>query len=121
MSLKEEQREAAAVEMERTGRADIAQQIRAGEASYYAGTAVNAALSVCDEYEAVEVQECVHDASYWKLGYWDTGRPRFTVYRKKQKPEPTLEELARRAVKAYRSTNLSTAAVIGALAEELDM
>ena len=75
MSLKDEMREVGAVAMERSGRPDIAKEIRAGETSYYVGTAVNAALSVCDEYEEVDL-------------------PSFTVYRKKEKPEPTLLEAA---------------------------
>ena len=62
-----------------------------------------AVLSVCDEYEEVEVQAAVSRRALRLPDnpYWDHDKPSFTVYRKKQKSEPTLEELVRRAVKAW--------------------
>ena len=91
-------------------------------------------LSVCDEYEEVEVEECRGTSGFVCRGdhwlrmpddrYW--GQPRhnpnrYTILRCKQKPEPNVTELARRAVKAFRGgPNIGYCRAMQALAEAVD-
>ena len=105
MKLKDEMREAAAVALEKVGLPETAERMRAGNDNTWAGgKAIEAALSVCDEYEGVEVQDYPLCDGYLRTrdsGYWKPHQPSFTIYRKKQKPEPDVTELARRAVKEW--------------------
>ena len=107
MSLRSDLKEAMVVALERAGYVEHARQVKAelfkAAGDEMLGLAAQAALSVCDEYEEVEVQEC-NNADYLlrrPSTHWDPRKPSFTVYRKKQKPEPDVTELARRAVKAW--------------------
>ena len=123
MSLKDEMREAAAVEMDKRCQIETARAIRSGGNTYYVAIAVNAALSVCDEYEEVEVQVPGTNPNYLRTHgspFWDHDKPSFTVYRKKEKLEPALEELVRRAVKAWREPQSGLGATMTALAEAVD-
>ena len=105
MKLKEEMREAAAVKMDHGLYGSTAHDIRTGASATLGGEAMAAALSVCDEYEEVEMQEVRGTAPHYlrtrDSAFWEPHLPSFTVYRKKEKPEPDVTELARRAVKAW--------------------
>ena len=87
-------------------------------------------LAVIDEYEEVEVN--THRDGDWAYLPCGGRRAKFgnspdyrveTFLRRKQKPKPDLEALARRAVKAWRSGCAFTvpeAAAMEALAEAVD-
>jgi len=116
MSLRGDVKEAMAVAEEEAHSPRTARRIRAedyevgslefgfGLVTREALEVANAALSVCDEYEKLEVQEygsphCLRvHGSLW----WEPQRPSFTVYRKKQKPEPTLLEAGEAALEEMR-------------------
>ncbi len=127
MKLKEEVRGAAAAEMRRQGCPDIAKEIEAGrDGGYLATGAVNAALSVIDEWEELEVS--VHTSGGWAYLPLDGRKaahnadPSYnthTFYRRKPEPTPTVEELARRAVKAWKEQDKKTGPVCDAM-EALD-
>ena len=118
MSLRSELKEAMAVALEKQRYLVNADRVR--EERWGGGgtlVAAQAVLSVCDEYEEVEVQEaCSKDL--WRTrerNTWEPHIPSFTVYRKKQKPEPDVTELARRAVKAWRETHNASEPVCDAM------
>ena len=123
MSLKDEVKEAMAGALEEHKFLSSARSVRDDERKRYPlSVAAQAALSVCDEYEEVGVQAAFSGKALRlrENPYWDYDRPSFTVYRKKQKPEPDVTELARRAVKAWRSPAPVFGAAMEALAEAVD-
>ena len=55
-------------------------------------------LAAIDEYEEVEMQAIKEHPHHWlsaENGYWNPRDPSFTVYRKKQKPEPESVTVSR--------------------------
>ena len=101
MSLRSDLKEAMAVALEKLGYTFEAERVREERWTRIGGlVTAQAALSVCDEYEEVEMQEANSAGNYWRSPdtfYWEPQKPSFTVYRKKQKPEPTLLEAAKMA------------------------
>ena len=104
MSLRSEVKEAMAVALKAHGyriEADWVREEQQGSLGVW--IVAQAALSVCDEYEGVGVQRGSHDPYFLRARgsiCWESGEPSFTVYRKKQKPGPTLLEAAKGALKA---------------------
>ena len=87
-------------------------------------------LAAIDEYEEVEVLPCASRNEQW-LRLTDQGgrlynplqRDTTTILRRKQKPEPDVTELARRAVEArckWGLTSLEMSNTMDALAEAVD-
>ena len=130
MSLRDELKEGMAVAVEAHGGKLTVEAVRdedwAREKHPHAcpGTLAQAkaALSVCDEYEEVEVRPSTCDVLTWfpenSDQYISTDSSCFTILRRKQKPDVT--ELARRAVKAWRSPAPVFGAAMEALAEAVD-
>ena len=123
MSLRSEQKEAMAVALEERRYlvvADLVRREQWGDGG--ALIAAQAVLSVCDEYEEVEVRPSTCDVLTWfpenSDQYISTDSSCFTILRRKQKPDVT--ELARRAVKAWRSPAPVFGAAMEALAEAVD-
>jgi len=96
MSLRDDVKEAMAVALEEHGYTFEAGRVREEEWTEMGGlVAAQAALSVCDKYEPMEVQQSDFPDCLWLRGnpHWMSQRPSFTVYRKKQKPEPETVEV----------------------------
>ena len=106
MSLREEVKEAMAEACKKVSCYGTAAEIRKGLACM--PPAASAALGVIDTYVEVEVvrntssPRVLHDLtgehnplSYAQSYSGRTGDPRITIYIKKEKPAPTVEELAR--------------------------
>ena len=112
MKLKEEVKEAmakAAEEQYPDAGEDIRRETLSSRAPIQ--STARAVLEVIDQYEEVEVR--VHKSGQWAYLPHD-GRPPLyqtspsyktrTIYMRKPEPAPDVEELARRAVKAWRSS-----------------
>ena len=133
MSLRSEQKEAMADAAFKRNSPDTAAAIR--DERWGAGfpcdshmlALAQAALSVCDEYEEVEV--AVEGSGEWLYlpasPSFDYLSARSTyhkevILRRKQEPAPDVKELARRAVKAWREPQSGLGATMTALAEAVD-
>ena len=130
MKLKEEVKEAmakAAEEQYPDAGEDIRRETLSSRAPIQ--STARAVLEVIDQYEEVEVRECRAGGERW---HWlrmpgDTADEDHyvigtrTIYMRKQEPAPDVEELARRAVKAWRSScGVPVCETMEALEDELD-
>ena len=128
MSLRSELKEAMAKAAELRGFYALAADIRAERTTQgvrcIEEDEAKAALSVCDEYEEVEVQKTPNrDILRLRSSLcWESHLPSFTVYRKKEKPEPTLEELARCVMKEWKRNKepFGLCAAMNAFEKKLD-
>ena len=129
MKLVERARAAAVVALLARDWGATAEGIKHRDDSYGASVALEAALAVIGELEEVEVSR-QRGLSYHFLEMpddcrYENGSGNFaTIYMKKQKPKPTVEELTRAAVDAWQEEGSPTwhklHVAMAALAEKLD-
>jgi len=119
MSLRSDVKEAMVLTLSDAGLPQSGRAIQEEKDDGWAGWKMaRAALSVCDGYGEMEMQEMSGNPDYLRgrgTVSWEPQRPSFTVYRKKQEPELGLKELARRAVKAWRGSHGSLKPVTDAM------
>ena len=124
MSLRSEAKEAVLKALRATPNRGCASAASAIERNEYGGwtaqVALEAVLAVIDEYEEVTLCENRYSPGLWYSEGTASFDAKFTknlhtFLRRKQKPEPDVTELARRAVKVWRGSYGSTRPVCDAM------